>query len=99
MGSGSQGSLADLDSPGAGLNDGQWHSVSLTAQRNQLSVVVDQAGASVVHAELPLETHTGGAYHFGGECWGWDPMERPWLAPTRTQPLLPRSVADMTFFY
>ncbi|XP_032284243.1 contactin-associated protein-like 4 [Phoca vitulina] len=51
---------------GAGLNDGQWHSVSLTAQRNQLSVVVDQAGASVVHAELPLETHTGGAYHFGG---------------------------------
>nr|XP_025743681.1 contactin-associated protein-like 4 [Callorhinus ursinus] len=51
---------------GAGLNDGQWHSVSLTAQRNQLSVVVDQAEASVVHAELPLETHTGSAYHFGG---------------------------------
>uniref|UniRef100_A0A8C7BJM3 Contactin-associated protein-like 4 n=1 Tax=Neovison vison TaxID=452646 RepID=A0A8C7BJM3_NEOVI len=31
---------------GAGLNDGQWHSVSLTARRNQLSVVVDQVGVS-----------------------------------------------------
>lgn len=61
------GSLADLHSPGAGLNDGQWHSVSLTARRNQLSVVVDQVGVSAVHTALPLETHADGSYHFGGE--------------------------------
>ncbi|XP_022348198.1 contactin-associated protein-like 4 [Enhydra lutris kenyoni] len=51
---------------GAGLNDGQWHSVSLTARRNQLSVVVDQVGVSAIHTVLPLETHTDGSYHFGG---------------------------------
>uniref|UniRef100_M3XMA0 Contactin associated protein family member 4 n=1 Tax=Mustela putorius furo TaxID=9669 RepID=M3XMA0_MUSPF len=51
---------------GAGLNDGQWHSVSLTARRNQLSVVVDQVGVSAVHTALPLETHADGSYHFGG---------------------------------
>uniref|UniRef100_A0A8C7BQN0 Contactin-associated protein-like 4 n=1 Tax=Neovison vison TaxID=452646 RepID=A0A8C7BQN0_NEOVI len=57
---------SDLHSPGAGLNDGQWHSVSLTARRNQLSVVVDQVGVSAVHTALPLETHADGSYHFGG---------------------------------
>ncbi|XP_026346543.4 contactin-associated protein-like 4 [Ursus arctos] len=51
---------------GVGLNDGQWHSVSLTAQRDQLSVVVDQAGALTVRTAQPLETHSGSAYLFGG---------------------------------
>uniref|UniRef100_A0A452R680 Contactin associated protein like 3 n=1 Tax=Ursus americanus TaxID=9643 RepID=A0A452R680_URSAM len=60
------GSLSDLYSPGVGLNDGQWHSVSLTVQRDQLSVVVDQAGALTVRTAQPLETHAGSAYLFGG---------------------------------
>uniref|UniRef100_A0A452R5W8 Contactin associated protein like 3 n=1 Tax=Ursus americanus TaxID=9643 RepID=A0A452R5W8_URSAM len=51
---------------GVGLNDGQWHSVSLTVQRDQLSVVVDQAGALTVRTAQPLETHAGSAYLFGG---------------------------------
>nr|XP_060477486.1 contactin-associated protein-like 4 [Panthera onca] len=51
---------------GVGLADGQWHAVSLTARGNLLSVAVDQAGASVAQAALPLETPAGGAYRFGG---------------------------------
>ena len=35
--------------PGAGLNDGQWHSVSLSARGNHLSVMVDGEAASIAH--------------------------------------------------
>ncbi|KAM5136747.1 contactin-associated protein-like 3 isoform 1-T1 [Callospermophilus lateralis] len=49
---------------GAGLNDGQWHSVSLSAQWNHLSVVVDSDMAL-----QPLVTGLTGSsntYYFGG---------------------------------
>uniref|UniRef100_A0A8C6QD47 Contactin associated protein-like 4 n=1 Tax=Nannospalax galili TaxID=1026970 RepID=A0A8C6QD47_NANGA len=51
---------------GAGLDDGQWHSVSLSAKRNHLSVVVD---GHVTSASLwlgPEQIYSGGIYYFGG---------------------------------
>ncbi|XP_058389377.1 contactin-associated protein-like 4 isoform X1 [Diceros bicornis minor] len=51
---------------GAGLNDGQWHLVSLTVKGNQLSVTVDHNQAATIHAALPVETPAGVAYRFGG---------------------------------
>ncbi|XP_014641006.1 PREDICTED: contactin-associated protein-like 4 [Ceratotherium simum simum] len=51
---------------GAGLNDGQWHLVSLMVKGNQLSVTVDHNQAATIHAALPVETPAGVAYRFGG---------------------------------
>ncbi|KAM5228653.1 contactin-associated protein-like 4 [Ctenodactylus gundi] len=51
---------------GVGLNDGQWHSVSLVAQRGHLSVVVDEDVTAAAHAAAPVETSSGGTYYFGG---------------------------------
>uniref|UniRef100_A0A8C0WFQ7 Contactin-associated protein-like 4 n=1 Tax=Castor canadensis TaxID=51338 RepID=A0A8C0WFQ7_CASCN len=48
-----------------GLNDGQWHSVSLVAQRGHLSVVVDE-GVAATHALVPVEMDSGNSYRFGG---------------------------------
>ncbi|KAM6160919.1 contactin-associated protein-like 3 [Erethizon dorsatum] len=49
---------------GAGLNDGQWHSVSFSANSSHVSVVVDGEAAG-----QPLVTMlivSGSSYHFGG---------------------------------
>nr|XP_044607414.1 LOW QUALITY PROTEIN: contactin-associated protein-like 4 [Equus asinus] len=51
---------------GVGLNDGQWHSVSLTVKRNQLRVTLDHDGAASIHAALPVGTGAGDTYRFGG---------------------------------
>ncbi|XP_054566963.1 contactin-associated protein-like 4 isoform X4 [Eptesicus fuscus] len=51
---------------GVGLNDGQWHSVSLSARRNHLSVVVDGQVASAAASLGPEQVYSGGTYYFGG---------------------------------
>nr|XP_037851949.1 contactin-associated protein-like 3 [Chlorocebus sabaeus] len=51
---------------GVGLNDGQWHSVSVTSTWGHLSVMVDDDVASTVHSTVPVGVHPGDAYHFGG---------------------------------
>ncbi|XP_064142411.1 contactin-associated protein-like 4 isoform X2 [Loxodonta africana] len=51
---------------GAGLNDGQWHSVSFTAKRNRLSLKVDNNMASTAHMVVPMDIYSGETYYFGG---------------------------------
>uniref|UniRef100_A0A8D1BL17 Contactin-associated protein-like 3 n=1 Tax=Sus scrofa TaxID=9823 RepID=A0A8D1BL17_PIG len=49
---------------GARLNDGQWHSVSLTAKGSHLSVMVDGEAASMAHSlRGPIES--GDTYYLG----------------------------------
>ncbi|XP_073084941.1 contactin-associated protein-like 3 isoform X7 [Manis javanica] len=50
---------------GAGLNDGQWHSVSLTAKGNHLSVIVDGEAVSVA-GSLRGQIDSGNTYYLGG---------------------------------
>ncbi|KAM4833587.1 contactin-associated protein-like 4 isoform 2-T2 [Thomomys bottae] len=59
------GKLPSDITAGAGLNDGQWHSVSVSAERNHLRVVVD---GSVTPASSPGPEHiySAGTYYFGG---------------------------------
>ncbi|XP_010609260.2 contactin-associated protein-like 3 isoform X1 [Fukomys damarensis] len=49
---------------GAGLNDGQWHSVSFSAKSSCLSVVVDGEAAGQPLVTRPMVS--GSTYHFGG---------------------------------
>uniref|UniRef100_A0A8D2DAT6 Contactin associated protein family member 4 n=1 Tax=Sciurus vulgaris TaxID=55149 RepID=A0A8D2DAT6_SCIVU len=61
-----QGKLPSDITAGVGMNDGQWHSISVSAKRNHLSVVVD---GHVTTASLllgPEQIYSGGTYYFGG---------------------------------
>ncbi|KAM5297749.1 contactin-associated protein-like 4 [Glossophaga mutica] len=60
------GKLSSDITAGVGLNDGQWHSVSLSAKRNHLSVVVDSQVASAAALLGPEQVYSGGTYYFGG---------------------------------
>lgn len=60
------GKLPSDITAGVGLNDGQWHSVSLSAMRNHLSVVVDGQVASAAASLGPEQVYSGGTYYFGG---------------------------------
>ncbi|KAM9213684.1 contactin-associated protein-like 4 [Leptosomus discolor] len=51
---------------GAGLNNGQWHSVSFSVKRNRISVIVDNDVTSSAHASIPLQIYSGDAFYFGG---------------------------------
>lgn len=53
--------------PGAALDDGQWHSVSLSAKRNHLSVVVDGHVTPASHWLGSEQVNSGGIFYFGGE--------------------------------
>nr|XP_033818820.1 contactin-associated protein-like 4 [Geotrypetes seraphini] len=53
-------------STGFGLNNGQWHSVSLIAKRNRMSVTLDNDIASTIHITLPIQVISGDSYIFGG---------------------------------
>ncbi|XP_058551844.1 contactin-associated protein-like 3 isoform X1 [Neofelis nebulosa] len=50
---------------GAGLSDGQWHSVSLSLKGSHLSVMVDGEAASVAHS-LRGRIDSGDTYYLGG---------------------------------
>ncbi|XP_039083520.1 contactin-associated protein-like 4 isoform X2 [Hyaena hyaena] len=60
------GKLPSDITAGVGLNDGQWHSVSLSAKRNHLSVVVDSQVASAAFSLGSEQMYSGGTYYFGG---------------------------------
>uniref|UniRef100_A0A8U8C8Q8 Uncharacterized protein n=1 Tax=Geospiza parvula TaxID=87175 RepID=A0A8U8C8Q8_GEOPR len=57
--------LSDI-AAGAGLNNGQWHSVSLSVKRNRISVRVDNDVTSSAHAFIPLQIYSD-VFYFGGE--------------------------------
>ncbi|KAK7830362.1 hypothetical protein U0070_018870 [Myodes glareolus] len=50
----------------AGLDDGQWHSVSFSAKRNHLSVVVDGHVTPASPWLGPEQVNSGGIFYFGG---------------------------------
>ncbi|XP_058679322.1 contactin-associated protein-like 4 isoform X1 [Ammospiza caudacuta] len=56
--------LSDI-AAGAGLNNGQWHSVSLSVKRNRISVRVDNDVTSSAHAFTPLQIYSD-VFYFGG---------------------------------
>lgn len=56
--------------PGAGLNDGQWHSVSLSAKGSHLNVMVDGVAASMAHS-LSGQIDLGDNYYLGGKWKEW----------------------------
>ncbi|XP_063468486.1 contactin-associated protein-like 4 isoform X7 [Symphalangus syndactylus] len=60
------GKLPSDITAGVGLNDGQWHSVSLSAKKNHLSVAVDGQMASAGSPLRPEQIYSGGTYYFGG---------------------------------
>ncbi|KAG8518684.1 Contactin-associated protein-like 4, partial [Galemys pyrenaicus] len=60
------GKLPSNITAGGGLNDGQWHSISVAARRNHLSVVVDGHVASAATSLAPEQVSSGGTYYFGG---------------------------------
>ncbi|XP_023579328.1 contactin-associated protein-like 3 [Octodon degus] len=49
---------------GAGLNDGQWHSVSFSANSSHMGVVLDGEAAGQPLVAVPIAS--GSTYHFGG---------------------------------
>uniref|UniRef100_A0ABM5FST3 Contactin-associated protein-like 4 isoform X2 n=1 Tax=Pogona vitticeps TaxID=103695 RepID=A0ABM5FST3_9SAUR len=51
---------------GAGLHNGQWHSVSLSAKKNRVSLIVDNDASSSSHASIPIQILSGNTYYFGG---------------------------------
>ncbi|NXF54295.1 CNTP4 protein, partial [Oceanites oceanicus] len=57
--------LSDITA-GAGLSDGQWHSVSFSAKRNRVSLIVDNDVTLSAHASIPLQIYSGDAFYFGG---------------------------------
>ncbi|XP_059759563.1 contactin-associated protein-like 4 isoform X6 [Balaenoptera ricei] len=60
------GKLPSDITAGVGLNDGQWHSISLSAKRSYLSVAVDGQVASASPSLGPEQIYSGGTYYFGG---------------------------------
>ncbi|KAM6035110.1 LOW QUALITY PROTEIN: contactin-associated protein-like 4 [Theristicus caerulescens] len=57
--------LSDITA-GAGLNNGQWHSVSFSAKWNRITVIVDNDVTSSAHAYTPLQIYSGNDFYFGG---------------------------------
>ncbi|KAM6226247.1 contactin-associated protein-like 4 isoform 2-T2 [Spheniscus humboldti] len=57
--------LSDITA-GAGLNNGQWHSVSFSAKRNHISIIVDNDVTLSAHASIPLQIYSGDPFYFGG---------------------------------
>ncbi|KAF7250608.1 Contactin-associated protein-like 4 [Varanus komodoensis] len=52
---------------GAGLNNGQWHSISLSAKKNRVTLVIDNDASASSHASIPIQISSGDTYYFGGE--------------------------------
>ncbi|XP_048211046.1 contactin-associated protein-like 4 isoform X2 [Perognathus longimembris pacificus] len=60
------GKLPSDITAGAGLNDGQWHSVSVSAKRSHLSLVVDGHSTPASPSLGPEQIYSAGTYYFGG---------------------------------
>lgn len=61
-----QGKLHTNIVAGFGLNNGQWHSVTLVAKRTRMLVTVNNDGDSTGQIYLPTQMYTGDSYYFGG---------------------------------
>ncbi|XP_062455111.1 contactin-associated protein-like 4 [Rhea pennata] len=57
--------LSDITA-GTGLNNGQWHSVSFSAKRNRISVMVDDDVTLSAQASIPLQIYSADTFYFGG---------------------------------
>ncbi|XP_034369001.1 contactin-associated protein like 5-2 isoform X2 [Arvicanthis niloticus] len=51
---------------GRRLNDGQWHSVSINARRNRVTLTLDNDAASPAPETSRLQIYSGNSYYFGG---------------------------------
>ncbi|XP_006860215.1 PREDICTED: contactin-associated protein-like 4 [Chrysochloris asiatica] len=51
---------------GPAVNDGQWHSITVSARRNHLSMTVDGQLASAAPSLGPEQIYSGDTYYFGG---------------------------------
>ncbi|KAM6179045.1 contactin-associated protein-like 5 isoform 2-T2 [Rhynchocyon petersi] len=51
---------------GSNLNDGLWHSVSINARRNRITLILDNDAASPVQDTTLVKIYSGNNYYFGG---------------------------------
>nr|XP_021512328.1 contactin-associated protein-like 5 [Meriones unguiculatus] len=51
---------------GSNLNDGLWHSVSINARRNRITLTLDNDAASPGPDTSRLQIYSGNSYYFGG---------------------------------
>ncbi|XP_051003187.1 contactin-associated protein-like 5 [Acomys russatus] len=51
---------------GSALNDGLWHSVSINARRNRVTLTLDNDAASPAPDTTQLQIYSGNSYYFGG---------------------------------
>ncbi|XP_029394988.1 contactin-associated protein-like 5 [Mus pahari] len=51
---------------GSGLNDGLWHSVSINARRNRVTLTLDNDAASPAPDTSRIQIYSGKSYYFGG---------------------------------
>nr|XP_034369084.1 contactin-associated protein like 5-3 isoform X3 [Arvicanthis niloticus] len=51
---------------GSGLNDGLWHSISINARRNRVTLTLDNDAASLPPDTSWLQIYSGNSYYFGG---------------------------------
>uniref|UniRef100_A0A8C5LGK2 Contactin-associated protein-like 5 n=1 Tax=Jaculus jaculus TaxID=51337 RepID=A0A8C5LGK2_JACJA len=51
---------------GSNLNDGLWHSVSINARRNRITLTLDNDAASPAADTSRMQIYSGNSYYFGG---------------------------------
>ncbi|ELW64282.1 Contactin-associated protein-like 5 [Tupaia chinensis] len=51
---------------GSSLNDGLWHSVSINARRNRITLTLDNDAASPAQDTTRVQIYSGNRYYFGG---------------------------------
>ncbi|XP_045059091.2 contactin-associated protein-like 5 isoform X1 [Desmodus rotundus] len=51
---------------GSNLNDGSWHSVSINARRNRITLTLDNDAASPTQDTTQIQIYSGNSYYFGG---------------------------------
>uniref|UniRef100_G1QA98 Contactin associated protein like 5 n=1 Tax=Myotis lucifugus TaxID=59463 RepID=G1QA98_MYOLU len=51
---------------GSNLNDGLWHSVSINARRNRITLTLDNDAASPAQDTSQIQIYSGNSYYFGG---------------------------------
>ncbi|EPQ14382.1 Contactin-associated protein-like 5 [Myotis brandtii] len=52
--------------PCSNLNDGLWHSVSINARRNRITLTLDNDAASPAQDTSQIQIYSGNSYYFGG---------------------------------
>eukprot|EP00069_Balaena_mysticetus_P020699 bmy_13117T0 len=56
----------ELLSKGSDLNDGLWHSVTINARRNRITLTLDNDAASPAQDTTRMQIYSGNRYYFGG---------------------------------